>query len=53
MASSFHNGDIEIAYFDQGEGEPIVLVHGFASNKEFNWVNPSWVGDADAVPAAA
>ena len=43
MASSFHNGDVEIAYFDEGEGEPIVLVHGFASNKEFNWVNPSWV----------
>jgi pimeloyl-ACP methyl ester carboxylesterase len=42
--TSFHNGDVEIAYFDQGTGDPIVLVHGFASNKEFNWVNPSWVG---------
>ena len=41
--TSFHNGDVEIAYFDEGEGEPIVLVHGFASNKEVNWVNPSWV----------
>ena len=41
--TSFHNGDAEIAYFDTGEGEPIVLVHGFASNKEVNWVNPSWV----------
>ena len=40
---SFHHGDIEIAYFDQGEGEPIVLVHGFASNKEVNWVSPGWV----------
>jgi len=40
---TFHNGDIEIAYFDQGEGESIVLVHGFASTKEVNWVNPSWV----------
>jgi pimeloyl-ACP methyl ester carboxylesterase len=40
---TFHNGDIEIAYFDQGEGEPIVLVHGFASTKEVNWVNPGWV----------
>ena len=40
---TFHHGDVEIAYFDQGEGEPIVLVHGFASNKEVNWVNPSWV----------
>jgi pimeloyl-ACP methyl ester carboxylesterase len=42
--TSFRNGDVEIAYFDTGEGEPIVLVHGFASSKEFNWVNPSWVG---------
>ena len=42
--TSFHNGEVEIAYFDQGAGEPIMLVHGFASSKEFNWVNPSWVG---------
>ncbi len=40
---SFKHGDVEIAYFDEGEGEPIVLVHGFASNKDVNWVNPSWV----------
>jgi pimeloyl-ACP methyl ester carboxylesterase len=40
---SFHHNGIEIAYFDEGEGEPIVLVHGFASNKEVNWAGPSWV----------
>jgi pimeloyl-ACP methyl ester carboxylesterase len=40
---SFHNGAVEIAYLDEGEGEPIVLVHGFASNKEVNWVNPGWM----------
>ncbi|MFA6264655.1 MAG: alpha/beta hydrolase [Pseudolabrys sp.] len=40
---SFKNGDVEIAYLDQGEGAPIILVHGFASTKEFNWVNPGWV----------
>jgi pimeloyl-ACP methyl ester carboxylesterase len=40
---TFHNSDVEIAYFDEGEGEPIVLVHGFASNKEVNWINPGWV----------
>lgn len=40
--SSFQHGAVEIAYFDQGEGEPIVLVHGFASNKEVNWVYPAW-----------
>jgi|SRR5665213_571542 len=41
--ASFKNGDVEIAYFDEGEGEPIVLVHGFASTKEVNWLNPGWV----------
>jgi pimeloyl-ACP methyl ester carboxylesterase len=40
---SFKNGPVEIAYLDEGEGEPIVLVHGFASNKEVNWVAPAWV----------
>jgi pimeloyl-ACP methyl ester carboxylesterase len=39
----FKNGDIEIAYFDEGSGEPAVLVHGFASTKEANWVAPGWV----------
>jgi len=40
---SFRNGDVEIAYLDEGKGEPIVLVHGFASTKEVNWVSPGWV----------
>lgn len=40
---SFHHGAVEIAYLDEGGGEPILLVHGFASNKEVNWVNPGWV----------
>ena len=37
------NGRVEIAYLDEGEGDPIVLVHGFASNKEVNWIRPGWV----------
>ena len=41
---SFTNGDVEIAYLDEGEGEPIVLVHGFASTKEINWAQPGWIG---------
>ncbi len=41
--SRFKNGEVEIAYLDEGEGDPIVLVHGFASTKEVNWVNPGWV----------
>jgi pimeloyl-ACP methyl ester carboxylesterase len=42
MPNFVHKG-IEIAFLDEGEGEPVVLVHGFASNKEVNWVLPSWV----------
>ena len=42
MPSFTHDG-VEIAYLDEGAGEPIVLVHGFASNKETNWVVPGWV----------
>jgi pimeloyl-ACP methyl ester carboxylesterase len=41
--ASFKYGNVEIAYLDEGEGKPIVLVHGFASNKEVNWVAPGWV----------
>ncbi|CAN5332761.1 alpha/beta hydrolase [soil metagenome] len=40
---SFHNGSVEIAYLDEGEGAPIVLVHGFASSKNMNWIYPGWV----------
>jgi pimeloyl-ACP methyl ester carboxylesterase len=37
------HGSVEIAFIDRGEGEPIILVHGFASTKEVNWVQPGWV----------
>src|SRR6266540_1119563 len=39
----FQHAKVEIAFLDEGEGEPIVLVHGFASTKEVNWVYPGWV----------
>src|SRR5258708_21251244 len=45
MMPSFHNGAVEIAYLDEGEGDPILLVHGFASSKNVNWVYPTWVSD--------
>jgi pimeloyl-ACP methyl ester carboxylesterase len=42
-SGTFQSDDAEIAYLDAGEGAPIVLVHGFASTKETNWVAPGWV----------
>lgn len=35
--------NLDISYIDEGEGVPILLVHGFASRKEINWVNTGWV----------
>jgi pimeloyl-ACP methyl ester carboxylesterase len=40
---TFRNGEVGIAYLDEGQGEPIVLVHGFASTAAVNWVQPGWV----------
>lgn len=39
---SFDSDGIEIAYREEGEGDPILLIHGFASNHQINWVGPGW-----------
>src|SRR5262245_56384059 len=39
----FQHGPVEIAYLDEGGAEPVVLVHGFASTAQVNWVQPGWV----------
>ena len=48
MLQTFSSDGVHIAYIDvapQGtdRGEPILLIHGFASNHRINWVNPRWV----------
>ncbi len=40
---TFTHDRVEIAYLDEGEGDPILLIHGFASNRVANWVDPGWV----------
>jgi pimeloyl-ACP methyl ester carboxylesterase len=39
----FRSDTIDIAYLDVGEGETIVLVHGFGSSAHVNWIYPGWV----------
>src|SRR5262249_23902372 len=39
----FEHDGVEIAFLDEGQGEPVVLVHGFASTAAVNWVHPGWV----------
>lgn len=40
---TFNSDGVEIAYEITGEGTPIVLVHGFASNRKVNWHDTGWV----------
>lgn len=40
---TFDSNGVEIAFLDEGEGEPILLIHGFASNIATNWVDTGWV----------
>jgi pimeloyl-ACP methyl ester carboxylesterase len=40
---SFDSDGVRIAYIDEGRGEPILLIHGFASNINTNWIGPGWV----------
>src|SRR3989304_2374157 len=40
---SFDSDGVRIANIDEGEGEPILLIHGFASNVAANWRDAHWV----------
>jgi pimeloyl-ACP methyl ester carboxylesterase len=40
---SFDSDGVRIAYGDEGEGEPILLIHGFASNSATNWRDAHWI----------
>jgi pimeloyl-ACP methyl ester carboxylesterase len=39
---TFSHGSVDIAYLDEGQGDPIILIHGFASSKDVNWAQTSW-----------
>ena len=39
----FNSGGVQIAYETAGEGPPILLIHGFASNGRVNWWDTGWV----------
>jgi pimeloyl-ACP methyl ester carboxylesterase len=41
---TFDSDGVRIAFLDEGAGAPILLIHGFASNMRFNWIDPGWVG---------
>lgn len=45
MLNTFDSNGVTIAFLDEGDGAPTLLIHGFASNHRVNWVSTSWVGD--------
>ena len=48
MLEHFSSRGVDIAFIDVAPqandlGEPILLIHGFASNHRVNWVEPRWI----------
>ena len=39
----FSSDGISIAYEVHGEGQPILLIHGFGSSGKVNWIDTGWV----------
>ena len=42
---TFTRDGVDLAYFDEGDpaGQLVLLIHGFASSANVNWVNPGWL----------
>jgi pimeloyl-ACP methyl ester carboxylesterase len=45
VVQNFDNRGVSIAFIDEGprDGAAVLLIHGFASNVLFNWIDPGWV----------
>ena len=42
MTQTFAAQGLRLAYDDVGDGEPIVLLHGFAADRRLNWKLTGW-----------
>ena len=40
----FTSDGLSLNYIEEGEGDPVLLIHGFASNLAVNWAGTSWIG---------
>jgi pimeloyl-ACP methyl ester carboxylesterase len=40
---AFDSDGVCIHFIDEGDGDPVLLVHGFASSVRYNWLEPGWV----------
>ena len=37
---SFDSDGVPIQYVESGQGEPVILIHGFVANAQLNWIAP-------------
>jgi pimeloyl-ACP methyl ester carboxylesterase len=44
VGSYFDSKGVRIHYTDEGQGEPVILIHGFAANADWNWRAPGVLG---------
>jgi pimeloyl-ACP methyl ester carboxylesterase len=42
QVTRFQSDDVEIDYSVVGAGEPVLLIHGFASTARVNWIDTGW-----------
>ena len=40
---TFDSDGVRLAFIDEGQGDPVLLIHGFASSVRANWIEPGWV----------
>lgn len=43
-AGSFDSDGVQIKYVTEGQGEPVILIHGFVANAQLNWIAPGVFG---------
>ena len=44
MNGRIEHGGFTFAYGEEGSGEPVLLIHGFASSAKVNWISTGWTG---------
>ena len=50
---TFDSDGVRLAFIDEGAGDPVLLIHGFASSVRTNWIEPGWVSLLTATASAS
>jgi pimeloyl-ACP methyl ester carboxylesterase len=42
LNARFQHDGFDLAFSDEGKGEPVLMIHGFASSAKVNWISTGW-----------